>query len=174
MGSNTWGMENTAREEILPFRLRIPEADLVDLRERLDRTRWPDELAGVGWAYGVPPGYLQELVHYWRYQYDWRATESRLNEWPQFTTMIDGANVHFAHIRSPEPKATPLLMTHGWPGSIVEFAGVVGPLSDPGAHAATPATRSISCCRAYPGSACRDRRMNGAGRCGGWRPPSQS
>jgi pimeloyl-ACP methyl ester carboxylesterase len=88
----------------------------------------------VGWGYGVPLGYLQELVRYWRHEYDWRAAEARLNEWPQFTTTIDGANVHFAHISSPEPEAMPLLMTHGWPGSIVEFAGVVGPLSDPRAH----------------------------------------
>jgi pimeloyl-ACP methyl ester carboxylesterase len=127
-------MESTAGEDIRPFQLRIPEAELVDLRERLDRTRWPDELAGVGWAYGVPLDYLRDLVGYWRHEYDWRAAEARLNEWSQFTTTIDGANVHFAHIRSPEPEATPLLMTHGWPGSIVEFARVVGPLSDPRAH----------------------------------------
>jgi pimeloyl-ACP methyl ester carboxylesterase len=120
-----------AGDEIRPFRLQIPEAELVDLRQRLERTRWPGELAGVGWAYGVPLGYLQELARYWRQEYDWRAAEARLNEWPQFTTTIDGANVHFAHIRSPEPEATPLLLTHGWPGSIVEFTGVVGPLSDP-------------------------------------------
>jgi pimeloyl-ACP methyl ester carboxylesterase len=127
-------MESTTVEEIRPFRLQIPESELVDLHERLDRTRWPDELPGVGWMYGVPLGYLQELVRYWRHQYDWRAAEARLNEWPQFTTTVDGANVHFAHISSPEPDAMPLLMTHGWPGSIVEFAGVVGPLSDPRAH----------------------------------------
>ena len=92
-------------DEIRPFRLRIPEAQLVGLGERLDRTRWPDELAGVGWAYGVPLGYMQELVRYWRREYDWRAADAHLNEWPQFSTTIDGANVHFAHIRSPEPAA---------------------------------------------------------------------
>jgi pimeloyl-ACP methyl ester carboxylesterase len=107
---------------------------LDDLHERLDRTRWPDDLPGVGWAYGVPGDYLRELAAYWRHEYDWRAAESTLNEWPQFSTEIDGARVHFAHIRSPEPDATPLLMTHGWPGSIVEFTKVAGPLTDPAAH----------------------------------------
>ncbi|WP_204946061.1 epoxide hydrolase family protein [Micromonospora luteifusca] len=122
-----------------PFRIDMPQSDLDDLHERLDRTRWPDELPGVGWAYGVPLDYLRELVHYWRHGYDWRAAEAKLNQWPQFVTTIDGANIHFAHLRSPEPDATPLLMTHGWPGSIVEFAGVVGLLTDPRAHGGDPA-----------------------------------
>ncbi|WP_197701316.1 epoxide hydrolase family protein [Micromonospora coriariae] len=122
-----------------PFHLAVPHSDLDDLRERLDRTRWPDELPGVGWAYGVPRDYLKELVRYWRQEYDWRVAEARLNQWPQFTTTIDGANIHFAHLRSPEPGATPLPMTHGWPGSIVEFAEVVGPLTDPRAHGGDPA-----------------------------------
>jgi pimeloyl-ACP methyl ester carboxylesterase len=124
---------------IRPFRLDIPQSDLDDLHDRLDRTRWPDALPGVGWSYGVPKDYLQELVRYWRHEYDWRAAEARLNEWPQFTTTIDGANVHFAHVRSPEPDATPLIITHGWPGSIVEFLDVVGPLADPAAHGGDPA-----------------------------------
>jgi pimeloyl-ACP methyl ester carboxylesterase len=126
-------------DTIQSFRIDIPQADLDDLHTRLDRTRWPDELPGAGWAYGVPLDYLRELVRYWRNAYDWRAAEARLNEWPQFTTTIDGANVHFAHIRSPEPDATPLIITHGWPGSIVEFLDVVGPLSDPRAHGGDPA-----------------------------------
>lgn len=83
-----------------PFRIDIPQADLDDLHARLDRTRWPDELPGTGWAYGVPAGYLRELVRYWRHTYDWRAAEAELNAWPQFTTTIDGSKVHFAHIRS--------------------------------------------------------------------------
>ncbi|MEV6397743.1 epoxide hydrolase family protein [Streptomyces sp. NPDC051907] len=132
-------MTTSAAESVQPFRLDIPQDALDDLRHRLDRTRWPDELPGVGWAYGIPRGYLQELAHYWRHVYDWRAAEARLNQWPQFTTTIDGANVHFAHIRSPEPDALPLLMTHGWPGSFVEFAEVVGPLTDPRAHGGDPA-----------------------------------
>lgn len=125
-------------KSIHPFHIDIPQGDLDDLHERLDRTRWPDELPGVGWAYGIPRGYLKELVRYWRHQYDWRAAEAGLNRWPQFTTVIDGANIHFAHIRSPEPDATPLIMTHGWPGSIVEFAQLVGPLTDPRAHGGDP------------------------------------
>ncbi|MFJ4894157.1 epoxide hydrolase family protein [Streptomyces sp. NPDC088788] len=124
---------------LLPFRLDIPQSDLDDLHQRLDRTRWPDELPGVGWAYGVPRDYLRELVRYWRHDYDWRAAEARLNAWPQFTTEIDGAHLHFAHIRSPEADATPLIITHGWPGSIVEFTDIVGPLTDPRAHGGDPA-----------------------------------
>ncbi|MFC8964511.1 epoxide hydrolase family protein [Streptomyces sp. NPDC057094] len=122
-----------------PFRLDIPQSDLDDLHQRLDRTRWPDELPGVGWDYGVPRDYLRELVRYWRHDYDWRAAEVRLNAWPQFTTEIDGARLHFAHIRSPEADATPLIITHGWPGSIVEFTDIVGPLTDPRAHGGDPA-----------------------------------
>jgi pimeloyl-ACP methyl ester carboxylesterase len=125
-------------ESIHPFHIGIPQADLDDLNERLHRTRWPDELPGVGWAYGIPRDYLKELARYWRHEYDWRAAEARLNQWPQFTTTIDGANLHFAHIRSPEPDATPLIITHGWPGSIVEFAEVTGPLSDPRSHGGDP------------------------------------
>ncbi|MFI1396087.1 epoxide hydrolase family protein [Streptomyces sp. NPDC020681] len=132
-------MTTPADQRIHPFRMDIPQSDLEDLHDRLDRTRWPDELPGVGWAYGIPGGYLQELVQYWRTGYDWRAAEARLNQWPQFTTTIDGANIHFTHVRSPEPDATPLIITHGWPGSIVEFTEVVGPLSDPRAHGGDPA-----------------------------------
>jgi len=119
---------------IHPFRLAIPQADLDDLNDRLDRTRWPDGLSDVGWRYGVPLDYLQELAAYWRHTYDWRAAEAGLNSCPQFVTTIDGANLHFAHIRSPEPDAMPLVMTHGWPGSIVEFQAVTGPLTDPRAY----------------------------------------
>ncbi|AUH41582.1 epoxide hydrolase family protein [Streptomyces sp. CMB-StM0423] len=132
-------MGASAGERVRPFRISVPESDLDDLRYRLDRTRWPDELPGAGWEYGVPREYLRELVRYWRHAYDWRAAEARLNLWPQFMTTIDGADVHFAHIRSPEPDATPLVITHGWPGSIVEFERIAGPLSDPRAHGADPA-----------------------------------
>ncbi|MFE9811377.1 alpha/beta fold hydrolase [Streptomyces sp. NPDC005227] len=132
-------MNLTDTPGVRPFRLDVPQSDLDDLHQRLDRTRWPDELPGVGWAYGVPRDYLQELVRYWRHDYDWRAAEARLNTWPQFTTEIDGARLHFAHIRSPEPDATPLIVTHGWPGSIVEFTDIVGPLTDPRAHGGDPA-----------------------------------
>jgi pimeloyl-ACP methyl ester carboxylesterase len=125
--------------EIRPYRIEIPQADLDDLHDRLARTRWPDELPGVGWTRGVPLGYLRELATYWRDAYDWRKQETRLNELPQFLTVIDGASVHFLHVRSPEPDALPLVLTHGWPGSIVEFLDVIGPLSNPGGHGGDPA-----------------------------------
>ncbi|MGW3359708.1 epoxide hydrolase family protein [Streptomyces bungoensis] len=122
-----------------PFRIDIPQAQLDDLHRRLDATRWPDELPGVGWDRGVPLSYLKELVAYWRTAFDWRASEARLNAYPQFIEEIDGARVHFLHVRSPEPDATPLLLTHGWPGSVAEFLDVIGPLTDPRAHGGDPA-----------------------------------
>lgn len=121
-----------------PFRIEIPQADLDDLRRRLADTRWPDALPDVGWDRGVPPAYLMELADYWRTEFDWRAAEAKLNAYPQFTTEIDGATVHFAHIESPEPDATPLVLTHGWPGSIADFLDVIGPLTDPRAHGGDP------------------------------------
>ncbi len=129
-------MTSTERSDtgIRPFRIEVPQADLDDLRDRLGRTRWPDELPGVGWTRGVPLGYLKDLAAYWADGYDWRKQEARLNQLPQFTTTIDGQNIHFLHVRSPEPDALPLILTHGWPGSIVEFLGVIGPLTDPAAH----------------------------------------
>ncbi|WP_433351053.1 epoxide hydrolase family protein [Microtetraspora malaysiensis] len=126
-------------DTVTPFRIEIPQRDLDDLRDRLAATRWPTDLPGVGWARGVPLAYLRELAEYWRTAYDWRKHEARLNEIPQFTTEIDGQRVHFLHIRSPQPDALPLILTHGWPGSIVEFLELIGPLSDPAAHGGDPA-----------------------------------
>jgi pimeloyl-ACP methyl ester carboxylesterase len=120
--------------EIRPFRIDIPQADLDDLRDRLGRTRWPSEIPGVGWDRGVPLEYLKELAEHWRTSYDWRNHEAQLNEFPQFTTTIDGQNIHFLHVRSPEADALPLILSHGWPGLVVEFLDVIGPLSDPKAH----------------------------------------
>jgi pimeloyl-ACP methyl ester carboxylesterase len=120
--------------EITPFRIDIAQAQLDDLHRRLDATRWPDELPDAGWDYGIPLGYLKELTAYWRESYDWRVHEARFNGFPQYTTTIDGQNVHFLHIRSAEENAIPLIATHGWPGSIAEFLGVIGPLTDPVAH----------------------------------------
>jgi pimeloyl-ACP methyl ester carboxylesterase len=122
-----------------PFRVDIPQADLDDLHNRLDATRWPENLPEAGWDRGVPADYLKELAEYWRTTFDWRAAEARLNEFPQFTTQIDGANVYFMHIRSPEPGAMPMVITHGWPGSVVEFLDVIGPLTDPRSHGDDPA-----------------------------------
>jgi epoxide hydrolase len=129
----------TADADIRPFRIDVPQADLDDLRDRLHRTRWPDELPDTGWSRGVPLGYLRELAAYWRDGYDWRKHEADLNQHPQFTTTIDGATIHFLHVRSPEPDALPLVLTHGWPGSMVEFLDVIGPLTDPRGHGGDPA-----------------------------------
>jgi pimeloyl-ACP methyl ester carboxylesterase len=125
--------------DIKPFRIDIPQADLDDLNRRLDATRWPDELPGVDWRHGVPRAYLKELTTHWRDTYDWRAHEKQLNDLSQFTTQIDGQNIHFVHIKSPEPDATPLVLTHGWPGTFLDFLDVIGPLSDPRAHDGDPA-----------------------------------
>src|ERR1700760_2520362 len=93
--------------QIAPFRIEIPQAELDDLAGRLTRTRWPDQLEDVGWDYGIPLEYVRDLAEYWRTSYDWRVHERRLNEFPQFTTTIDGQRVHFLHVRSPEPDAVP-------------------------------------------------------------------
>jgi len=126
-------------QQIRPFRIDIPQSDLDDLHDRLARTRWAEDLPGVGWSRGVPAGYLKGLADYWRTGFDWRAQEAKLNELPQFTTEIDGQNIHFIHVRSPEADALPLILTHGWPSSIAEFVEVIGPLTDPRAYGGDPA-----------------------------------
>lgn len=128
----------TTPAEIKPFRIDIPQGDLDDLAARLAATRWPDELTGAGTDYGMPLGVVQRLAERWRTGYDWRAHEARLNQIPQYTTTIDGQNIHFLHVRSEEPAAVPLLLLHGWPGSVLEFAGMIGPLTDPRAHGGDP------------------------------------
>ncbi|HEY3696477.1 epoxide hydrolase family protein [Phenylobacterium sp.] len=120
--------------DITPFRIETPEAVLSDLRERLGRTRFPDQLNDAGWDYGADLHYVKELCDYWRDRFDWRAAEARFNAFPQFVTEIDGERLHFYHARSPEADALPLIITHGWPGSVAEFLDVLGPLSDPAAH----------------------------------------
>ena len=119
---------------ITPFRIDIAQTDLDDLHARIASTRWPSALPGAGWERGVPLDYLKGLADYWRTRYDWRAQEARLNAVPQFTTEIDGQTIHFVHARSPQPNAIPLIITHGWPSSFVEFLGVIGLLTDPAAH----------------------------------------
>jgi microsomal epoxide hydrolase len=121
------------------FRIDVPQSDLDDLTRRLESTRWPAELPGDSWDRGVPLGYLKELAEYWRTSFDWRKAEARLNSHEQFVTEIDGVPVHFLHVRSPEPQARPLLLTHGWPGGVAEFLDVIGPLHDPRSHGGDPA-----------------------------------
>ncbi|WP_280495931.1 epoxide hydrolase family protein [Nocardia asiatica] len=125
--------------EIRPFRIDIPQAELDDLRLRLTRTRWIDDLPGAGWERGVPTAYLKGLAGYWAEKFDWRAAESELNAYPQYTTTIAGQNVHFLQVRSPQDDATPLLLLHGWPSSVADFRDVIGPLTDPAAHGAPDA-----------------------------------
>lgn len=132
-------MTSGATSDLQPFRVEVPDAVLDDLRERLARTRWPDQIPDSGWSYGTDRAYLQDLCEYWRTTFDWRAQEARFNRWPHFLTSIDGQQVHFIHARSPEPDALPLLITHGWPGSVSEFLDIIGPLSDPRAHGGDPA-----------------------------------
>jgi pimeloyl-ACP methyl ester carboxylesterase len=121
-----------------PFRIEIAQQELDDLQQRLAITRWPDAGPEAGWTRGIPRRYLEDLAQYWQHSYDWRAAEAQLNSFDQFTTEIDGANVHFLHVRSPEPDAVPLLLTHSWPGSFVEFLDLIGPLTDPRSHGADP------------------------------------
>ncbi|MCP9622789.1 epoxide hydrolase 1 [Nocardia otitidiscaviarum] len=125
--------------EIRPFRIAVPQADIDDLNDRLARTRWSPSLPGQDWDKGVPVSYLQELAEYWRTEFDWRAEEAALNEFPQFITEIDGLDVHFLHVRSPEPDALPLILTHGWPNSFVEFTKSIGMLTDPQRNGGDPA-----------------------------------
>jgi pimeloyl-ACP methyl ester carboxylesterase len=120
--------------DIAPFRIDVPGAQIDDLRRRLDATRWPERELVDDWSQGIPLAYVQEVCRYWAHGYDWSARQARLNEFPQFRTEVDGLAVHFLHVRSPRPDALPLVITHGWPGSVVEFLKVIGPLADPAAH----------------------------------------
>jgi pimeloyl-ACP methyl ester carboxylesterase len=138
-------------DDVTPFRIEVSEADLRDLRERLEGTRWPERETVGDWSQGVPRAYLQELGGYWADGYDWRATEARLNALPQFRTLIDGLGIHFVHVRSPHPAALPLVLTHGWPGSIVEFLKVIGSLTDPPAHGGDAADAFHVVCPSLPG-----------------------
>ena len=126
-------------EAIRPYRIEVAGAALDDLRARLARTRFPEAELVDDWSQGIPLAYVRELCAYWRLSYDWRRTEARLNALPQFKTELDGVDVHFLHIRSAAAQAKPLVMTHGWPGSIIEFMKVIGPLSNPAAHGGSDA-----------------------------------
>jgi pimeloyl-ACP methyl ester carboxylesterase len=138
-------------ETITDAPLAVPDQELDDLRERLARTRWPEPETVDDWSQGIPLAYVRELCGYWADGYDWRATERRLNDLGPSRTVIDGLGIHFLHVRSPEPGALPLVLTHGWPGSVVEFLDVVGPLADPVAHGGDAADAFHVVCPALPG-----------------------
>jgi pimeloyl-ACP methyl ester carboxylesterase len=137
--------------EITPYRIAVADAELADLQARLARTRWPDAEPVADWSQGIPLRYTRHLADYWAHEYDWRARESALNRFDQFTTEIDGLSIHFIHHRSPHPDAFPLLITHGWPGSIVEFHKVIEPLTNPTAHGGTAADAFHVVCPSLPG-----------------------
>jgi pimeloyl-ACP methyl ester carboxylesterase len=124
----------TATKEVSPFKVQVPQAALDDLKKRLGNARWPDKEPVPDWSQGVPLAKAKALVDYWRTRYDWRRLESKLNGLPQFRTQIDGLGVHFIHVRSKHQNALPILLTHGWPGSVIEFLLVIDPLVDPTAH----------------------------------------
>lgn len=124
---------------IKPYTIQIPDADIEDLKARLAMARIPDQIPDTGWDYGTDMTYLRELIDYWRNEFDWREQESALNEFDQFITQIDGVDVHFIHQRSTHPDAMPLLLTHGWPGSIAEFRKIIGPLTQPELYGGDPA-----------------------------------
>jgi pimeloyl-ACP methyl ester carboxylesterase len=136
---------------VVPFEVHIPRHELDDLRERLARTRWLDEFPGSGWSYGTSRRYLEELCEYWRAEFDWRACEARLNAFGQLAMDLDGQRVHAIHARSPEPGALPLLLVHGWPGSVFEFEKVIEPLRDPRQHGGDPADAFHVVCPSIPG-----------------------
>jgi epoxide hydrolase len=127
-------MTSTETLSVRPFEITIPQADLDALQHRLEITRFPEPAPGDDWSYGTPVGYLRETVEYWRTSFDWRAQEARMNEFPHFLTEIDGQTVHFLHVRSAVEDATPIVLTHTYPGSFADFLDVIGPLTDPVAH----------------------------------------
>ncbi|BBZ04392.1 epoxide hydrolase [Mycolicibacterium chitae] len=141
----------TAVPPIRPFRIAVDDAELVDLRERLARTRWPEAECVEDWSQGIPLSYTRELARYWEHDYDWRVREAALNEVDQFHTEIDGLDIHFLHQRSPHDGALPLVLTHGWPGSVVEFHKVIGPLTDPTAHGGRAEDAFHVVCPSLPG-----------------------
>ncbi|MFT4613902.1 MAG: pimeloyl-ACP methyl ester carboxylesterase [Bacteroidia bacterium] len=120
--------------DITPFKINIAEEELQYLKQRIQHTRWPEQETCEGWQQGLPLAYAKELADYWADDYDWRRFEAKLNSWPQFMTNIDGTDIHFIHVKSPHPNALPLIISHGWPGSVAEFHKVIDQLADPVAH----------------------------------------
>ena len=150
-----YAAQDAADADIRPFQVEVPQADLDDLRQRLAATRLPSKELVADRSQGVQLATIQELTRYWTDVHDWRTTEAKLNALPQFMTEIDGVDVHFIHVKSKHENALPLIMTHGWPGSVIELLETIGPLTDPTAHGGKRRTRSTSCCRPCPATASR-------------------
>ncbi len=148
-------------DQIVPFRIAATEEQIQDLKRRLRATRWPERECVDDWSQGLPLAYAQEVAAYWMEKYDWRTREARLNRFPQFKTEIDGLGIHFIHLRSPHPNALPLVITHGWPGSIVEFHKVIEPLVDPAAHGGDAADAFHVICPSLPGYGFSDKPSRG-------------
>src|SRR5271154_6767246 len=139
--------------EIRPFRVDMPDEAIADLRQRIAATRWPARELVADRSQGVQLATIQELARYWAAEDDWRRCEAKLNALPQFTTEIDGVDIHFIHVKSPHQNAMPLIITHGWPGSVIELLEVVGPLTDPTAHGGSAEDAFTWCCRPCPATA---------------------
>jgi pimeloyl-ACP methyl ester carboxylesterase len=144
--------------QLTPFRIAVPDAVLNDLKERLARTRWPDQVEGSGWGYGVDLDYVKKVAAYWQHDYDWRAQEAALNRLPQFTATVDGVNIHFVYARGSGPDPRPLILTHGWPDSFQRFQKVIPLLSDPLAHGGDPDTSFDVIVPSIPGFGFSERR----------------
>ena len=142
---------------IEPFRLSVKAGVLDDLSDRLNRTRWPEAETTEDWSQGVPLSYARELCDYWAHDYDWRRAERQINAWPQFRMDVDGLGIHFIHVRSQHPDALPLIISHGWPGSVLEFLDVLGPLTDPTSHGGDPQDAFHVVCPSLPGYAFSDK-----------------
>ena len=151
--------------EIRPFRVEVAQHDIDDLRRRLEQTRWPEKETVPDQSQGVPLATIRELVRYWANDYDFERIEKRLNAVPQFLTEIDGLDIHFIHVKSPHENALPLIITHGWPGSVIEMLNVVGPLADPTAHGGDAADAFDVVVPSMPGYG-----FSGKPTTGGWRP----
>ena len=150
-------LTSRATADLTPFRVEVPGAALDDLKRRLAATRWPERETVGNWDQGVPLAKLRGLVEHWRDRYDWRRFEARINAHPQFRTELDGCGIHFLHVRSRHEGALPLLLTHGWPGSVVEFLDVIGPLTDPEAHGGSAADAFHLVIPSLPGFGFSDR-----------------
>src|SRR3974377_1850669 len=162
----TQGHAATSSESIRPFEINVPEAELAELRKRVNATRWPERETVADDSQGVPLAMIQELARYWAKDYDWRKCEARLNALPQFMTEIDGLDIHFIHVRSKHENALPMIVTHGWPGSIIEPKKVIDPLTNPTAHGASASDAFHVVIPSLPGYS-----FSGKPTAPGWNPP---